>query len=92
MEEKLTAKMVEGYKDDLYAKEHLCKECKEKHEDILLVGNNCENLCEDCLIRVLILVQKGHIWVELFTNFFRRHPKRMEQIQHVMGENSLYKI
>ena len=76
MEEELTAKMVEDLKDDLYAKDHLCVECKYKHEDIFLVGNNCENLCVNCMVRVLVLVQKGHIWVDLFTNFFRnRHPQ-----------------
>ena len=45
MEEILTAKVVESMKDDLYAKQHLCEKCIEKHKDIILVGNNCENLC-----------------------------------------------
>jgi len=76
--EKLTAKMIEGMKDDLYAKNHLCRECKEKHEDIFLVGNNCENVCEDCLIRLIILVQKWKSgWRDYFTNLIRRHPTIM---------------
>ena len=70
MEEELTAKMVEDLKDDLYAKDHLCVECKYKHEDIFLVGNNCENLCEDCMVRLIILLQKGYIWKDFLSNFF----------------------
>ena len=76
--EKLTAKMIEGMKDDLYAKNHLCRECREKHEDILLVGNNCDNVCEDCLIRLIILVQKWKIGMGgHFTNLIRSHPTLM---------------
>ena len=65
---------VEEIKDDLYAKTHICEECNRKHFDSLL-RKNCEDLCEQCFLRILNLIVKESIWKKPFNRLRNRNSK-----------------